>query len=115
MAVLGNFMKWEEMRILAFGSISGSYTSVGNQTDPSVHLFKIVNNTDKLLLFSWNATTNHMAVPAGSALVIDINANKSTNHLFLGSNETLYVKHEGSAPTVGNLYFSTMYGGTKAD
>lgn len=115
MAVLGNYMKYEAMRVLAFGSISGTYAAVGASTDPSVNQYEIVNSTDKLLRFSWNGSTDHFVIAAYTHKIIDINANKSGNHLFLGANETLYVKHEGSAPTVGNVYFVTMYAGVKAD
>lgn len=115
MSVLGNFMKYEAMRVYAFGSITGSYTAVGAATSPAVHVYEVINTTDKLLRFSWTGTTDHFAVPANCHKIVDINANKSSNHLFLGVGETLYVKHEGSAPTTGNVYFITMFGGTKAN
>lgn len=114
MSVLGNFMKYEPMRVYAFSSITGSYTAVGASTSPSVNVYEVINSTDVMLRFSWNGSTDHFAIPAYTQKVIDINANKSQNHLFLGANEILYVKHEGAAPTLGNVYFITMYAGTKA-
>lgn len=113
--VLGNLMRWEEMRIVAFGDITANYTAVGNPTSPAVSLFKIVNTTDVILLFSFDNDHDHMAVPAGSSLVVDINANKSQiGHLLMGKREQLYVKYEDAAPTSGKLYFATMFSGIRA-
>lgn len=115
MSVLGNFMKYEPMRVYAYSSITSSYTAVGSATTPSVAVYEVVNSTDKLLRFSWNGTTDHFCVPAYSQKIIDICSNKSNNHLFMGAGEILYVKNEGSAPTTGNVYFITMYAGVKAN
>lgn len=115
MSVLGNFMKYEPMRVYAFGSITGSYTPVGAATSPSVAQYELINTTDQGLRFSWNGTTDHFFIPASSHKVIDICTNKSNNHLFMGAGEILYVKHEGVAPTSGNVYFVTMYAGVKAN
>lgn len=115
MSVLGNFMKYEPMRVDAFGSITGSYTALGSPTSPSVAQYEVINTTNQGLRFSWNGTTDHFYIPAFSHKVIDICSNKSNNHLFMGAHEQLYVKHEGVAPTSGNVYFVTMYAGVKAN
>jgi hypothetical protein len=115
MSVLGNFMKFEAMRVYAFGSITASYTAIGSATEPSVHQFILTNTTNQGLRFSFDGSTDHIYLASNTSFVSDVNANKSGNHLFLGAGVTLYVKHEGSAPTVGNVYFSTMFGGVRAN
>lgn len=114
MAVLGNILKYEPMRIYAFGSITGSYTSLGAATAPAVFQYEIVNSTDQLLYFSLDGTIDHFVLPAYSHKVIDICANKSNNHLFMKSGQTVYVKYPAGAPTLGAVYFTTMFAGVKA-
>lgn len=113
MAVLGNYMKFEAMRSLAHGSISGSFAIVGAATSPAIHQFIVSNDTDQTLIFSFDGINDHFVLLAGSQFVSDVNANKSSNHLFMGAGDALYVRYGGSAPASGSVYFSTMYGSTK--
>jgi hypothetical protein len=112
MAVNGSIFRYEALRSLAFGSISGTYAAIGVFTAPAVSQFEVINNTDALLIFSFDGIDDHFALPAYTQKIVDICANNSNNHLFLGARQYLYVKDDGSAPTVGKVYFSTAYNGT---
>lgn len=114
MAVLGNTLRYEEMRVKAFGDITNAYTSLGAATDPAVFQYEIINDTDKLLYFSLDGSTNHFAIPAYVHKVIDICANKSNNHFFMRSGQEVFVKYPSGAPTSGNVYFITMFAGVRA-
>lgn len=112
MAINGSIFRYEALRSLAFGSISGTYAAIGTFTAPAVSQFEVINNTDKLLIFSLDGTTDHFVIPAYTQKIVDVCSNKSNNHLFLGARQYLYVKNDGSAPTVGKVYFTTVYNGT---
>lgn len=113
MAILGNFMKWEPMRVVAFGSITNAYTAVGAATTAPINQFVLVNETDKTLYISFDGVNDHLVLLSGTQFVNDVNSNKSTNHLFMGEHENVYVKYVAGAPTSGSLYFSTMFGSIK--
>lgn len=114
MAVLGNVLRYEEMRVLAFGDIDATYVAIGAETDPAVFQYEIVNTTDKLLYFSFDGTTDNFVLPAYTHKVIDICANKSSNHFFMKSGQVVYVRYPAAAPTVGDVYLITMYAGVRA-
>lgn len=113
MAVLGNYMRFEPMRSLAYGDISDTYAVVGAPASPAIHQFIVSNDTDVTLTFSFDGVNDHFVLLAGSQFVSDVNANKSSNHLFMGVGDALHVRYGGSGPSSGSVYFSTMYGSTK--
>ena len=114
MAILGNYMKFEPLRSLAYGDITTSYVAIGDTpTIDSINQWIITNATDQLLFFSFNGIDDHIVLFSNTHFVNDITSNKSTNHLFLGAGEYIYVKYSGTEPTKGAVYFSTMYGTVK--
>lgn len=112
MAIAQNIrVRFEPLRSLAFGSISGAYMGVGTAVDHPVRAFLIENLTDQTILFSFNGIDDHFALPASGLFVLDIATNMSMERgFFLAQGERLYAKEESTPPTLGNVYFSVVYG-----
>lgn len=109
---MGVRFRADAIRSLAFGSISGSYASVGSSLSQPSRLIHVVNNTDADLMFSFNGSTDHVFLPASGFFVYDINANRDTNeqgwYLTVGTQPS--VKHLGSAPSSGSVYVTIAFG-----
>jgi len=101
----------EELRSLAFGSISGSYAAVGTPSNNPIRLFCISNNTEGDMLFSRDGSTDELFVAAGSYKLYDIqsniNPNKEDTYVF-DKGTQFYVK-QVTAPTSGSVYIEILY------
>lgn len=102
---------FETMRVLAFGSISGTYAGVGT---PFIHPARntyILNNTDRLLHFSFDGINDHLALPSLGYWFYDVTSNKNRDQgFFIAEGTRLYVRTPTTAPTTGGVYLSVMYG-----
>jgi len=100
----------ENLRSIAFGSISGTYAGIGTALSNPCRMLYIVNATDVLLTFSDDGVNDKFVIPAGSYLLLDI----TTNNTAVGGSYTIsqgqrfYVK---GAPSSGTVYLSAFYGG----
>lgn len=103
-------VRFDGLRSLAYGSISGTYAAVGT---PILHLsrqIKVINNTDADVTVSFDGTTDNDFVPAGSFTLYDFQTNANTNYPFVLPNLTQpYVKTAGS-PSMGSVYVTVIYG-----
>lgn len=66
---------FDRIRSLGFGSISGTYASVGGVTTRLVRVFKISNNTQGDMFFTTNDSQDEMFVAAGSFTLYDVQSN----------------------------------------
>lgn len=104
-------MKYEPLRSIAFGGISGTYAGVGIPFDNSARMVEMWNMTDANLLISYNGVTDHNFIPANSGKVLDYAANKSLQG-GVGEQQAgtrVYVKQEAGAATLGNVYLVVTY------
>lgn len=102
---------FEPLRTLAFSGISGTYYGVGAKLSNPARNIYILNNTDRLLTFSFNGTTDHLVLPSLGYWFYDITSNKSREQgFYLAEGERLYVKTPTTAPTTGAVYLTVMYG-----
>jgi hypothetical protein len=110
MSSLSIRLRFEPVRELAFGSISGTYMGVGSAlSNPARQIF-IQNLTDATLMFSFNGIDDHFPLPENGFFLNDITSNKTQAHgFYLAEGERLYVKEIGN-PTSGSVYFTVMYG-----
>ena len=106
---MGNVLKMDTIREVAFGSITASYTLMGTATTvyPRVIIFK--NTTNVTLYFSLDGVNNMIKMIANSYQVID----GSTNHFTpeqptFPKGTTFYVKY-ASAPASGDAIVELMY------
>lgn len=103
--------KFDELRSLAFGSISGTYATVGS---PLAHLGRIVtitNDTEGDMIFTTDSSRDEMFVAAGSYKLYDIQANqndKFDDKYVLPIGLQFYVK-QSTAPVSGAVYIEIIY------
>ena len=104
-------MRWEPMRELAFGSISGTYAKVGAPLSHPSQGIILQNFTDAQLTFSFNGIDAHLSMAPSTSLVLDIGSNKTIdNALYQAQGDQIWVKDEGSAASTGKVSVSTFYG-----
>lgn len=111
----GQIVRFEPLRSLAFGSISGTYTALGTPLANASHILNIDNLTDADVLVSFDGITDHTIVPAGSGKIIDYASDKidPVGKLLQPQNTQVYIKQASTAATVKAVYLTTIYGSTK--
>lgn len=101
-------IRYENLRSLAFGSISGTYAGVGASFANPVRILKITNTTDALLTVSFDGINDKDVVAANSAWIHDYGSNKADTggQLDQSLGERVYVK---GAPSSGSVYVTVIY------
>jgi hypothetical protein len=107
-------VRFEPLRSLAFGSISGTYTAIGT---PFVHASRVIvidNTTDADLLISFDGIHDQVLSIAHSGKILDFCSNRTepVGILEVPVNTTVYVKQAVGAPTLGTVYITVMYAST---
>lgn len=103
-------LRAEELRTLAFGSISGTYTLIQSALDKPARLLLVQNLTDALLIFSFDGIIDHFVLPASGFLLLDVMTNKlNDNGFFISRGSAISVKDNGSAATTGSVYLTSLY------
>ena len=101
----------DPIRTLAFSLISGTYYGVGTELSRPARNLYILNDTDRLLTFSFDGVNDHIVLPSLGYWFYDITSNKSRDQgFYLAEGERLYVKTPTTSPTTGAVYFTVMYG-----
>jgi hypothetical protein len=105
-------VRFDSILSLAFGSITNAYTSIGSPLANNWRIVKITNNTDGDMMFSANASTDNLFVPAGGFTLYDFSANTpnvgdlDTFVMALGTQFSIkYI----TAPTTGTVYIEGTY------
>lgn len=101
----------DNLRSLAFGSISGTYAAVGTAFTSAVRLLCITNNTNGDMFFSTDGVNNMLFIPLGSFKLFDVASNSSNNNTYfvLRTGTQFYVK-QSTAPTSGSVYIEAILG-----
>ena len=77
MSSLSVRIRYEALRSLAFGGISGAYAGVGTAFADPVRILKITNLTDADLLISFDGVTDRDIIPANTVEVLDYGSNRA--------------------------------------
>lgn len=100
----------EPLRSLAFGSISGTYAPIGTPFVNPCRILLIQNQTDSLLVVSFDGVNDHIPLVAQGFVLFDCTTNKTVEvGAFFAQGTQLYVK-QIVGPTVGSIYVTTIYG-----
>ena len=102
---------FDEIRTLAFGSISGSYASVGSTFTELVRGICLTNNTEGDMMFTDDATKDKIFIPAQSFKLWDIQANVNPqfdDKYVLPIGTQISVK-QITAPVSGSVYVECIY------
>jgi len=104
-------VRFEPLRSIAFGGISGTYAGVGLPFSNPVRLICIDNATDENVLVSINGVDDHTWVASNGFKLFDYASNKGEKAGLLEQpqGDRIYVKAEGSNPTSGNVYVTVIY------
>jgi hypothetical protein len=105
-------VRFDAILSIASGSITNSYTSVGSPLANTWRMFKITNNTDGDMMFSANASTDNLFVPAGGFTLYDCAtnaANVAVSDTFVVAVGTQFSIKYISAPTKGTVYIEGIY------
>ena len=104
--------RYDIMKTKSGASITNSYTTIGTPLDFNWRMFRIVNNTDGDMLFSFNGTADNLFVKSGGFVLYDLSTNAppvnvSDNYVF-AINTQFYVKYVTVA-TTGTVYIEGCY------
>lgn len=99
---------------LGFASVGANFANIGTPTTHGWEKFWIINLTDKPVVFSWDnsGTNRNLTLPANSGFVDDVSTNNTSTMReppVLPIGTQFQVKHNGSAPTSGNVYVNGEY------
>jgi len=106
--------RFEPLRSLAFGSISGTYSKVGTALSNAAHIINIDNTSDVQFTVSFDGINDHLIIPSEAGKVFDLSSNKisTVQKLMIPQNTQVYVKQTTGAPTQGSIYVSVIYAST---
>lgn len=101
----------ENLRTLAFGSISGSYADIGPVTANAGYQVTVQNTTDQTIIVSKDdGVTDWQAVPTATSAIFDFNHKTEDNQdVLVPVGSQFRVKDAGSATTSGSVYISLEY------
>lgn len=99
----------ENLRSLAFGSISGTYAQVGSGLLAPCKLICFTNNTDGDCFFSDDGVNNKLFIAAGSFKLFDCVTNRLGNQVYwvFATGTQFWVK-QSTAPTKGAVYIEVL-------
>ena len=105
-----NIARFDQLRVIGFASISGTYAAVGTPLGHQARIICLTNNTDADMLVSVDTVNDNLIVPAGGFKLFDFTTNKSDNShtMVIVPNTQFYVK-QISAPSSGNFYIEIIY------
>ena len=104
-------VRFEPLRSLAFGSISGTYAALGAPLANAARIIGIDNTTNAVVTISFDGVNDHTVVPATAGKIFDFTTNRMgpVSHLLLPANTTIYVKQTSGAPSSGSVYVTDVY------
>lgn len=104
--------RFDTLRSLAFGGISGTYAALGTPLSQNWREFRIVNATNGDVFISADGTNNNFFLPSNSFLLWDLSTNappiSDTDTFVLAIGTQFYVK-QSTAPTSGSVYVEGIY------
>ena len=104
----GTRVQFNPLGLVAFGSITGSYTTFGAAMPGHARLICFTNSTNQDLLISANGVTDHLRIAAGSFKLFDFTTNRvDVDGLFVQKGDQFYIKYT-SAPSSGNAWIEVI-------
>jgi len=102
-----------DLKSLAFGSIGATYAAIGTEVEGPITMFFIQNRTDAAMVFSYDGVADHLSLPAGGHISVDMVSNSivtgNSEESVLNAQTIFYVKQEVGAATSGSVYVSGFY------
>ena len=101
----------DQLRSLAFGSISSSYAPVGPPLEFPTRLICFTNNTDADVIFTMDGSTDQIIVVSKGFKLLDI----TTNHRPINQDDFCFSigiqwsVRSLTSPTTGSVYIEVIY------
>lgn len=106
----GRRVRADAVREAAFGSIGANYAALGSALTDNCRIFSAFNSTDADVYISFDGSTNHLRMAAGTGFVFDLTANKVRDDgLFISKGTIIYQKRVSGAPTSGAVWAQVAY------
>lgn len=106
----GTRIAFDAVREVAFGSITGSYTTLGTPLTRHARIAYFANSTDGAIYISMDGVTNHILLAPNSFQLFDFAANLIRDDgLFISQDTQFYVKSAG-ALTKGEVAIEIITG-----
>lgn len=107
----GTRVRFDAVREVDFGDVSGSYVAVGTPLSDHVRIIDFNNGMDQQLYISFDGTTDHLRIASISFKLFDLSANKIRDDgLFLPVGTQIYVKEVSASVSSGSFWVEVMYG-----
>lgn len=107
----GTRVKFEAVREIDFGDVSGTYAAVGTPLTDHVRIIDFNNGMDQQLYISFDGVTDHLRIATNSFKLLDLSANKIRDDgLFLPIGTQIYVKEVSASVSAGSFWIEVMYG-----
>lgn len=105
----GTRVKFDPVREIAFGDISGTYATVGTPFTDHVRLINFNNSTGQDLYISFNGVDDHLRIASNSFKLFDLSANRiREDGLFLAVGTQIYVKIVSASVVAGNFWVEVL-------
>lgn len=105
----GKKVVFNDIREMAFGSVTGSYQRIGTVFGHAVQVVILNSTLDVDVYISFDGTNNQFRVASNSFKLLDISANSTFNgYLFIAKGDGVFIKNAGSAPTEGNFWVEAV-------
>lgn len=105
----GTRAQLDNVREVAFGSISGTYAAIGTALTDHARLIRFVNSTDVQVYISDDGVNNKLRLAANSYILFDFSANKIRDDgLFFPVGSQFYVKQVSGAPGSGAVWVEVV-------
>lgn len=101
---------FDTIRVVAFGAITGAYTTFGVPVPAPTRSFCVNNDTDASMYLTNDITRDKIFVKAGGFKLWDVQSNMNSridDSYALASQWQWYIKYI-TAPTSGSVYLETL-------
>lgn len=112
MSLRGQIIRFEPLRSIAFGDISGVYAAIGSPSLNAIRSIMFFNTTNANMVISFDGVNDHLLAVADSGQVYDYASNRvdPVGQLEQPIGTQVWVKQESGAPTAGTFYVAMYYG-----
>ena len=107
----GTRVGFEEIREIAFGSVTANYTLLGNPLTDYTRIILFNNGTNEHINISFDGITDHLRLANNSFKLFDLSTNKvSDDGWFLEKGSKIYIKYTSTLGTSGNFWSEVVFG-----
>lgn len=105
----GTRAKFDAVREVAFGGISGTYAVVGSPLTDHARIIRFVNSTNVEVYITTDPTLDQIRMAASSFVLYDFSTNRIQNDgLFVHIGTQFYVKQVSGAPASGGVWIEVI-------